>query len=546
MPDWKKIVREKLGSLPLTNGRRDEVIEELAQQLESAYEEALAQGIHEQEAMRGSLDQFKDWENLRNEVFQSVEGTHLPIWEQSGIFAPRRWLVWISLLLTVVLFATPTFRQALTIIPIPGRNLSEWNARAFSEKALRRIEQSGDKQKHARALAFVALHSPKEDDLRALSAAEKAMAIDPQLTWISAHVSHATYLVPGYDPKPWIERLKAWDPGNAYVYLLEADASVHADWEIRWTKFSAPNGDLRRALAAEPRWRIPMEKAFSAPRIDNYVDRQFLLDREVLLERGLGRPIELMMASASAQLPDFFMLKTYADHQLLDVGEAEENAGRLQSSLAAYEGVVTFAQKLRGASLEQLLSATLRNDAYNRIIPLLRREGRDAEADAAESELSVAIREHGSVLREGSHLWNSPPFRSGQIAGSLGLILLFFVIASLVWLACVVLLRAQPNLSHAFNWLASRLGWAPLLLPLVSLGLFLSCLPYSKPVAKYSDSDELRATFGRFFAGVSSFRLDPILDVWIDHMFWLLIWSAVIGLLGAVCLRWVARRRRAV
>jgi hypothetical protein len=87
MPDWKKIVREKLGSLPLTNGRRDEVIEELAQQLESAYEEALAQGIHEQEAMRGSLDQFKDWENLRNEVFQSVEGTHLPIWEQSGIFA---------------------------------------------------------------------------------------------------------------------------------------------------------------------------------------------------------------------------------------------------------------------------------------------------------------------------------------------------------------------------------------------------------------------------------------------------------------------------
>ena len=90
MPDWKKIVREKLGTLPLTNGRRAEIIEELAQQLESAYEEALAQGINEQEAMRRSLEQFKDWEKLRMELFQSVEGTRLPVWEQNGFFAPRR------------------------------------------------------------------------------------------------------------------------------------------------------------------------------------------------------------------------------------------------------------------------------------------------------------------------------------------------------------------------------------------------------------------------------------------------------------------------
>src|SRR5690242_21815282 len=100
MPDWKKIVREKLGTLPLTNGRRDEVIEELAQQLESAYEEALAQGINEQEAMRRSLAQFKDWEKFRNELFHSVEGAHLPVWEQNRMFSPRRLPVWIALALT--------------------------------------------------------------------------------------------------------------------------------------------------------------------------------------------------------------------------------------------------------------------------------------------------------------------------------------------------------------------------------------------------------------------------------------------------------------
>src|SRR5215467_803410 len=193
MPDWKKIVREKLGTLPLTNGRRDEVIEELAQQLESAYEEALAQGINEQEAMRRSLAQFKDWEELRMELFQSVEGTRLPVWEQNGFFAPRRWPVWIALALTLSLLLAPAFRQALVILPVPGTDPISWGSRMFPDNALHRIEQSGDKQKYARSLAFVALHSPKEDDERAMHSAEKAIALDPSLTWIAAKLSHATY-----------------------------------------------------------------------------------------------------------------------------------------------------------------------------------------------------------------------------------------------------------------------------------------------------------------------------------------------------------------
>jgi len=90
MPDWKRIVGEKLGTLPLGNGCREEVIEELAEQLASAYEEELGEGMDEQEAMRSSVAQCKDWEKLRSQVFQSVEGTRLPVWVQNGVFAPRR------------------------------------------------------------------------------------------------------------------------------------------------------------------------------------------------------------------------------------------------------------------------------------------------------------------------------------------------------------------------------------------------------------------------------------------------------------------------
>jgi hypothetical protein len=123
MPDWKRIVGEKLGTLPLSNGRREEVIEELAEQLASAYEEALGEGMDEQEAMRSSVAQCKDWEKLRSQVFQSVEGTRLPVWVQNGVFAPRRRPVWIALGLSVLLFALPAFRQALQVVHRPTHSL---------------------------------------------------------------------------------------------------------------------------------------------------------------------------------------------------------------------------------------------------------------------------------------------------------------------------------------------------------------------------------------------------------------------------------------
>lgn len=346
MPDWKKIVREKLGTLPLTNRRRDEVIEELAQQLESAYEEALAQGITEQEALRRSLAQFKDWEKLRMELFQSVEGTRLPVWEQNGFFAPRRWPVWAALALTLLLLAAPAFRQALAIFPVPGTGPTSAVSRVVAQKDLRRLERSGDKQRYARALAFVALHSPKEEDEFAMRAAEKAIALDPQLTRISAKVSHATYLFPGYDPHPWIERLKAWDPQNAFPYLLEASASVHSDWETRWAKYNAATWELRNALAAEPRWRVPMDKAFAAPRIDLYESQQFALDRQVLQEQGFNRPDIFIMGMWSQPLPSFMETNFYTEIQLKDVGEAAEKAGRSADALAAYERVARFGELL--------------------------------------------------------------------------------------------------------------------------------------------------------------------------------------------------------
>jgi len=549
VPDWTKIVREKLGNLPFEHGRPEDVIDELAQQLESAYEEAIAAGASPSAAMRRSLAQFSDWGKLRSELFHSVEGRQLPIWEQKHFFAPSRLPVWITLAVALVFLTLPSFRKALEALPLE-RQVDAWDATAFSTEALQRLERTADPETYSRTLAYVALHSP--DDHQAFLAAEKAIALDPQLTWICAHMSHATYLVPGHDPQPWIDRLKAWDPDNAYVYLLEADAVVHREWETRWAKFNAASGELERALVAEPRWRSQMEKTFSAPRAESYMDRQFLLDRDVLLERGLDRPAMLAVAVSSAQLPDFFLLETYAHHLRVEVGEGEERAGHTENALAAYQSIALLGQKLQtgSTSFERNFSLKFQEDAYEKMIPLLRRAGRDFEAGVVQSALAAVgaqiPNKYGpakpGLPKPGSQ---SPAFRSGQMVFISGLILIVFAIAAAVWLVCIAVLGAKPDLSRPLNGLASSLGFAPALLPLSCLALFLSFWPYARSIREYSGAGQLYDTDGAFFpffAGLTSLRLDPILDVWIDHMFWPLIWCAAILIFGAISLRYAAWR----
>ena len=548
MPDWKKIVREKLGPLPLTNGRREEVIEELAQQLESAYEEARAQGLGEPEALRQSLAQFQDWEKLRGELFHSVEGTRLPVWEQNGVFSPRRWPVWSALAVALLFLASPAFRQALGILPVPGHDPMFSASRLFSDRALRHLEQSGDQQRYARALAFVALHSPKEDDLRAVNAAERAISLDPQLTWISAHVSHATYLYPGYDPHPWIARLKAWDPQNAYPYILEADANIHAEWESRWAKYNAATPELREALAAEPRWRGPMEKAFAAPRIDSYSSRQFALDRQVLQEQGLDRPDILMVNTWAAPVPDLQAMRTYAEMLLKDVGEKAERAGRREDALAAYRSVELFGAKLQAAdflyTLSEILANRLQQEAYEKMLPVLRREGRIEEASAVESTLAALV--------EGDPAKHVPSFstsefsrqRSARIVLFSGVSAMLLGVITAVWLLLLVVLRAKPHLSRGLNRLAAALSAAPPLLALACSALFLGYYPYARPIAQYASLRDLHYSFGPFFMGTYGLLDLQFSDVWLVRMFWPSIWGAVLALAAALLLWLLSRRQR--
>lgn len=74
MPDWTEFVRRHLPAGRLRREREDEVIADLAEQLEDFYQEALAAGASEQEAAHHAQRQIPDWDVFVRDVCRGSPG----------------------------------------------------------------------------------------------------------------------------------------------------------------------------------------------------------------------------------------------------------------------------------------------------------------------------------------------------------------------------------------------------------------------------------------------------------------------------------------
>ncbi len=71
---WKQYIRSRLPSLGLTGEREMEIVEELAEYLEAAYEDCLAGGASEQEARARAEASIRDWQLLECELSRAEHG----------------------------------------------------------------------------------------------------------------------------------------------------------------------------------------------------------------------------------------------------------------------------------------------------------------------------------------------------------------------------------------------------------------------------------------------------------------------------------------
>lgn len=537
MHDWKEMVRVRLAPLPMEPGRREEIIEELAQHLEDAYSEALTGGASDAEALQRSLAHFKDWADLRKDVFHAVKAEPLPVWQQSGILSPRRPWVWAALILSLAFFALFGFRQALATLSIPlGRG--SWSDRAFSARTLDQMERQAIVQADSRALAFVALHHP--DIKTAAGAAEKAIALDPHLTWISARFAQVH--TPALDPVPWIARLKAWDPDNAFPHLLEAGQAfdplpLGVAWERRDATLAPP-----RTIAIGSGFRQPMQKAFAAPRYDSYASQRFELDRSILLQQGWDRPDVLIQAIGSRPIPNLLAVRIYAEYLVLDLGEAAEKAGRLEEAAAQYQNAAQFGVHMQQGApgIERLVAMGIRQESYEHIVALLRLQGRPEQAALLEPSLDDLHDAFAFKARE---------YRSGDVAdGRAAALVLFFGVlvialgvAAVAWLVSVIMLRWGKNGSSLLNDFASVSGIAPPSLLLASLCLYGAYYPYARHINQFESGDHLfreLLPFWESLAGPWMFQ-----GFWLSMLVWPTVWCAATAVLAVIMLRWIAARR---
>jgi hypothetical protein len=95
MPDWEALVRRELAGLALDEEQRTEVATELAMHLEETCEVLLRQGVPSEEAVRRTLLQAGDWQELR----MRIEAAR----SKENIMTNRVQQLWLPGLLTLLL-----------------------------------------------------------------------------------------------------------------------------------------------------------------------------------------------------------------------------------------------------------------------------------------------------------------------------------------------------------------------------------------------------------------------------------------------------------
>lgn len=76
LPDWKKLVRERISSSTSSAPSQEEVVSELAAHLEEAYEDALSQGLTAEAATEFALQEVPDWHVLVEKI-QHAKSEHI-------------------------------------------------------------------------------------------------------------------------------------------------------------------------------------------------------------------------------------------------------------------------------------------------------------------------------------------------------------------------------------------------------------------------------------------------------------------------------------
>jgi hypothetical protein len=308
---------------------------------------------------------------------------------------------------SLLFFLAPIFRQAFHVSLAQWHNVIHFKSVFDAQEPdpdpeLETLARKAEKNHDAEGLAFLAARTTNQSESARL--AEKAVHLDPKLTWIYAVVAVQYPSLP--EINQWVPLLQQWDPENALPNFIVAE-KIDIDLVVR--------EKIPHRVEEQPAaWQNAMAAAFQSPKLDNFLARLIELDRRVWLRYQVDDPFQTLGDDRWYGLPSYAAAdsSSYA-HSLLESGRTLEARGDRKSAFEKYLTVARFGQML-GSAGGFFLRKEL-PEACNRLRALSEEEGNKVEAafyasladqtDRAQQEelLSLRKRVKGSAVSR----WNS-------------------------------------------------------------------------------------------------------------------------------------------
>lgn len=413
------------------------------------------------------------------------------------------------LLVGVSSLALPGMRQGFMTV------YDSWNSShaPLQSPQLEKMGRDAEQNHDASTLALVAMRLP-DDSQDKNRWADLAVSWDPSLTWIYFQMRNPYRSEQGLNPQasPQIARLQKWDPDNSVPYLMQA-VEVFERFERSTNYMVSGTRSAEEAtaveLAKDPVWASAMEKAFNAPRFDDYQKRRFDLNMAFQQKIGADRPMDLILSTASGRLPNLLNLRLYSDWLDHD-GAQREAAGDRSGASEDYWRSAQFWQRMAIASdslsIERVMALSMIAQSFEKLQSLDERAGRTEEARSAAFEVAGA--KAASMDFRSNHLRMfmardiaSPSAFAIHISAILILFAATLSCISLTWLAIGAGI-APGSSSNLRRWLCLSGRFAPALL-LFSVGVFyLSYYPYleSFRYVSFQNVESLTYTFAGLYS----------------------------------------------
>jgi hypothetical protein len=406
-----------------------------------------------------------------------------------------RFISWLFLMLSLAFFLEPEFRQALLAplagisevggIPTPGR---------ISDAKLHALARRAEERNDTLSLAFVAFHLPATDDAKIRRFADLAVSRDSSLTWIYLHLAYRyasrwQSADVAEEMRVWDTQLAAWDPENATPELLRAELMRQGGAATRPYRHDGEAASLV-GLSKETDWRAAMERAFAKPRYDFYSVRRFELERRVLRDQHWDYPATMILYAEEWPVTDLFNIIDYANLLQRKLGPDAEGAGRIKEALAQYWTVAHFGERMRmggRTQLEQLTGDTVQRGSYERLIPLLQKQGEHAEAATLAYDVA-RLRDESDAMTGRMPFGGTYNYHwSVLLINTCATLAMVFLLLTLL---CVIYVNVKRRLrveKRGKLWEVMTVGenYMPLLLFVPCVALYITYFPYAKNFSYY-------------------------------------------------------------